>query len=110
MFLITATGNLGSDPKIAETPFRHYKFSVAAKAGWGDRAQTVWLKIKADERRFASATVTMVKGSRVSLVARVTGVSEDGRSFFLDLVDITLQTKADKQGLTVASADDEMPF
>ena len=112
MFLITAVGNLGGDPKIQETPFRHFRFSVAVQAGWGERKETVWVNIKADERRFGTVLGNLAKGSKVAMVCRVTGVSEDRKSFFADLVDVTLMAQSGNRPAVVGggSFDEEMPF
>lgn len=111
MFLITAVGNLGNDPKIQETPFRHLKFSVAVQAGWGERKETVWVNLKADERRFGTLLGNATKGVKVSLVCRVTGVSEDRKSFFADLVDITSMASGNRPAAVGGgSFDEDMPF
>lgn len=111
MFTITATGNCGKSFKVSDVPFRCYKGSVAVKAGWGDRAQTIWLNVTAPER-MANAVFFAQKGSRVTLVMKVTGASEDGKSLFGDLIEFELHGKEAAAAAPVGAADDsdEMPF
>lgn len=111
MLLITASGNAGSAPKVATEPFRHLKFSVAVKAGWGDRQETIWINLKADERRFQKILIPVYKGSRISFVCKVTGISEDCKSYFADLVDCAIEYKVTMdEGKRLANSDEDMPF
>jgi hypothetical protein len=108
MFVITTTGNLGKAPMLYNAPYEHYKLSVAAKAGWGVEAKTVWLNIKCGWVGNRSHKVAgLVKGQRVTVVVKVTGATDDG-GFFCEL----LELHADRAPVDpiILPATEEMPF
>jgi|SRR5690554_608403 len=87
MNVLTATGNLGQDCKTNNVGGTAVcNFSVAMKAGFGDKAQTVWLDCslwgKAAEGRLPEY---LVKGQQVAVSGELSTFEADNGKTYLKL-------------------------
>lgn len=87
MNVLTATGNLGQDCKTNNVGGTAVcNFSVAMKAGFGDKAQTVWLDCslwgKAAEGRLPDY---LVKGQQVAVSGELSTFEADNGKTYLKL-------------------------
>lgn len=109
MNVFTATGHLGQDCKVNNvngTPV--VNFSVATKAGYGDRAQTVWIDCalwgKQAESRLPEF---LVKGQQVAVSGELSTFEADNGKTYLKLrcnsVDL-IGKRDDAEGSSKASS------
>lgn len=87
MNVLTATGNLGQDCKTNNVSGTAVcNFSVAMKAGFGDKAQTVWLDCslwgKAAEGKLPDY---LVKGQQVAVSGELSTFDADNGKTYLKL-------------------------
>lgn len=83
MNVLTATGNLGQDCRTNNVNGTAVcNFSVAMKAGYGDRAQTVWLDCaiwgKQAESRLPEF---LVKGQQVAVSGELSTEEKNGKTY-----------------------------
>ena len=83
MNVLTATGNLGQDCRTNNVNGTAVcNFSVAIKAGYGDRAQTVWLDCalwgKAAEGKLPEY---LVKGQQVAVSGELSTEEKNGKTY-----------------------------
>ena len=84
MNVLTVTGNLGQDAEVKPVNSTTVcNFSVAAKAGFGDKAQTVWLDCALWGKQAESALPGyLVKGQQVAVSGELsTFESEKGKTY-----------------------------
>ena len=70
MNVFTFTGNIGKDAEVRHTPSGHAvcSFSVAVKAGFGDKATTSWIRCTLWGKRAEGKLVGyLVKGAQVAV-------------------------------------------
>ena len=70
MQFITITGNLGQDPKLAQTRNSDEvcNLSVGVRQGWGDREQTNWYRVSVWGKRAKHCAEYLRKGAKVTVV------------------------------------------
>ena len=84
MNVLTVTGNLGQDAEVKPVNSTTVcNFSVAAKSGFGDKAQTIWLDCALWGKQAESALPGyLVKGQQVAVSGELsTFESEKGKTY-----------------------------
>ena len=84
MNVLTVTGNLGQNAEVKQVNTSTVcNFSVAAKAGFGDKAQTIWLDCALWGKQAESALPGyLVKGQQVAVSGELsTFESEKGKTY-----------------------------
>lgn len=73
MNVFTGSGNLGGDAEVRYTPNGKSVtgFSVAIKSGWGDKAQTNWLRCSMWGQRGESVAPYLLKGQQVVISGEI---------------------------------------
>ena len=130
MNVFTVTGNLGQDAEVKQVNTTTVcNFSVAAKAGFGDKAQTIWLDCALWGKQAESALPGyLVKGQQVAVSGELsTFESEKGKTYLklrcnsVDLVGKkddsakpapaqTPPAQAPAQATPVDDFEDDIPF
>lgn len=94
MNVLTFTGNLGRDAEVRHldsgTPVCN--FNVAAKSGFGEREQTLWIRCALWGKRAESGLVQyLVKGQQVAVSGELSTKEHDGKTYLECRVnDVTL--------------------
>ncbi len=83
MNLYAFTGNLGGDVKVNQTGGSTVaNFSVAVKAGYGNKAQTVWIACALWGKQAESKLVDyLVKGQQVAVSGELSTREHDGKTY-----------------------------
>lgn len=83
MNLFAFTGNIGSDVKVNNAGGTAVaNFSVAVKAGYGDKAQTIWIACALWGKQAESKLVDyLVKGQGVAVSGELSTREHDGKTF-----------------------------
>lgn len=92
------TGNLGRDCVVRDAgSTKVANFSVAAKAGFGDKEQTVWLDCALFGKRAETRLVDYLKkGQQVAVSGELGTREHDGKTYLtLRVADVTLIGKRD---------------
>jgi single-strand DNA-binding protein len=94
---LSVTGNLGKDAEIRSTPAgkQVVSFSVAMKAGWGDRESTTWVNCSMWGDRGVKVAPYLLKGGLVGVTGEVSlreweSGGKSGVSLELNVNDVTL--------------------
>ena len=76
MLTINGIGRLGQEPKMQYTPAGTAltNLTVAADVGFGDKRETVWLRLSSFGNQAEALNKYLSKGSRLAFVAEVTKV------------------------------------
>lgn len=93
MNVLTVTGNLGRDCVVCDAgSSKVANFSVAAKAGFGDKEQTVWLDCALFGKRAETRLVDYLKkGQQVAVSGELGTREHDGKTYLtLRVADVTL--------------------
>lgn len=117
------TGNLGRDAVVRHTQGGDAVagFSVAAKAGYGDNAQTIWVDCSIWGKRAESKLVDFLKkGTLVGVTGELGTREYEGKTYITCRVsELTLLGKSDNAMPTTAPSqqpagesiiDDDVPF
>ena len=83
MNLFAFTGNIGGDVKVNNAGGTAVaNFSVAVKAGYGDKAQTIWIACALWGKQAESKLVDyLVKGQGVAVSGELSTREHDGKTF-----------------------------
>ena len=83
MNVLTITGNLGRDAKVSTVSGTSVaNFSVAAKAGYGDREQTIWVDCALWGQRAEGKLVGYLNKGQMVCVSGEMGIREhDGKTY-----------------------------
>ena len=83
MNLFAFTGNIGGDVKVNSTGGTAVaNFSVAVKAGYGDKAQTIWIACALWGKQAESKLVDyLVKGQGVAVSGELSTREHDGKTY-----------------------------
>ena len=89
MNVLTVTGNLGRDAKVSSTGGSSVaNFSVAAKSGYGDREQTIWIDCALWGQRAEGKLVDYLKKGQQVCVSGEMGTREhEGKTYITMRVD-----------------------
>lgn len=89
MNVLTITGNLGRDAKVSTVSGTSVaNFSVAAKAGYGDREQTIWVDCALWGQRAEGKLVDYLNKGQMVCVSGEMGTREhDGKTYITMRVD-----------------------
>ncbi len=116
------TGNLGGDAekRHASNGNPVVSFNVAVKAGYGDKATTIWAKCSFWGKRGEAVAQYLTKGQQVGIVGEVSlreWKDKEGQtrtSIEVSVVDLTLLGKQDKSKQELspgyAGHEDDVPF
>ena len=87
MNVLTVTGNLGQDAEVKPVNSTTVcNFSVAAKSGFGDKAQTIWLDCALWGKQAESALPGyLVKGQQVAVSGELSTFQADNGKTYLKL-------------------------
>ena len=111
MNVFTCTGNLGRDPELRNAGGTNVcDFSVAVRAGFGDRESTLWVKATVWGNRAQSMADKLAKGDLVSVTGELSEeewTDRDGnarKDLALNVSDVTfLKLKAWEEGESTQS-------
>ena len=83
MNVFTVTGNLGKDCEVKAIGASSVcNFTVAAKAGYGDKAQTIWLDCALWGKQAESGLVQyLTKGQQVAVSGELGSRDHDGKTY-----------------------------
>lgn len=93
MNVLTVTGNLGRDAEVRPAGGTTVcNFKVAAKAGYGDKEQTLWIRCALWGKRAESGLVPyLVKGQQVAVSGELSTREHEGKTYLECRVnDVTL--------------------
>ena len=122
MNTFTFTGNIGKDAELRYTPSGNAvaSFSVAVKAGFGERESTVWVRCQLWGQQAERMTAHLLKGARVGVSGELSArewTDKQGAkqtSLEVDVKQVTFEGKrqdAPEPGSIAEQAEqDEIPF
>jgi single-strand DNA-binding protein len=81
MQFMTITGNVGQDPKIAQTRDGQdvCNLSVGVRQGWGDKEQTNWFRVAVWGKRAKTVSEHINKGTKVTVAGEFSLGSYEGK-------------------------------
>ena len=117
----TFTGNIGKDAELRYTPSGNAvaSFSVAVKAGFGERESTVWVRCQLWGQQAERMTAHLLKGARVGVSGELSArewTDKQGAkqtSLEVDVKQVTFEGKrqdAPEPGSIEQAEQDEIPW
>lgn len=82
MIIVTLAGNLGRDAELkAVGDSSVLSFNVAAKSGYGQREQTLWVSCALWGKRGETLAQYLTKGSQVTVIGELSTREYDGKTY-----------------------------
>ena len=121
MNLFTFTGNLGRDAELRQAGQTQVaKFSVGVKAGYGEKATTLWVNCELWGKQAESLSGYLLKGKQVGITGELSQRSytkADGTpqtSLDLKVVTVTLlggaEGRSEQRAQSKQAQDEDIPF